>query len=268
MRRILLFTTIALLSAVIGHAQPHAYESKIDYQKTQQAAAAIDVPYPSDLVEDAVKDYLGKKGMKGSGQKGFTVYRGARLSDTASSLNDLYLKVERRDKTSSTIAVIPVMPSEDPAVRTDSSRPLPIDEARAFLNNLVPAIQAHDLEVHINDQQTSTKKSQKKYNNLQDDQADLEKKIRNTESDLDQNKKDQITASAAVQANLTGDQDALRKAQKQMNKLLDKQSGLEKKLRKYQADLAENKIDQTNQQADLMKQQQTLDTMKTRRVVQ
>jgi hypothetical protein len=260
--------TTALLSIVIGHAQPQAYESKIDYQKTQQAAAAIDLPYPSDLVEDAVRDYMGKKGMKGSGQKGFTVYRGARLTDTASSLNDLYLKVERRDKTSTTIAVIPAMPSEDPATRTANSTPIPLDDAKAFLNNLVPAIQAHDLEVHINDQQTSTKKSQKKFNNLQDDQADFEKKIRNTQSDLEQNKKDQITASAAVQANLTGDQEALKKAQKQMNKLLDKQSGLEKKLRKYQADLAENKIDQTAQQADLTKQQQTLDTMKTRRVVQ
>jgi DNA repair exonuclease SbcCD ATPase subunit len=260
--------TTALLAGLAGHSQPQAYESKIDYQKTPQAVAAIDLPYSTDLLEDAFKDYMGKKGMKGSGQKGFTLYRGARLSDTASSLNDLYVKIEKRGKTSSTIALMPALPSEDPSARTAASVPIPLDQAKAFLNNLVPAVQAYDLEVHINDQQTVAKKSQKKYSNLQDDQADLEKKIRNTQSDLEDNKKDQITASAAVQANLTGDQDALKKAQKQMNKALDKQSSLEKKLRKLQADLAQNKIDQTSQQSDLMKQQQTLDTMKTRRVVQ
>jgi DNA repair exonuclease SbcCD ATPase subunit len=268
MRRILLLMTTALLTGLAGRSQPQAYESKIDYQKTQLAAAAIDLPYSTDLVEDAVKDYMGKKGMKGSGQKGFTLYRGARLSDTATTLNDLYVRFDKRSKTSSTISLIPAMPSEDPSARTAASMPMPLDQAKAFLNNLVPAIQAHDLEVHINDQQTVAKKSQKKYSNLQDDQADLEKKIRNAQSDLEENKKDQIQASASVQANLTGDQDALKKAQKQMNKLLDKQSSLEKKLRKYQADLAQNKIDQSAQQSDLMKQQQTLDTMKTRRVVQ
>jgi hypothetical protein len=264
----LLLMTTALLAGLAGNSQPQAYESKIDYQKTQQAAAAIDLPYSTDLVEDAVKDYMGKKGMKGSGQKGFTVYRGARLSDTASTLNDLYVKIDKRSKTSSTISLVPAMPSEDPSARTVASMPMPLDQAKTFLNNLVPAIQAYDLEVHINDQQSAAKKSQKKYSNLQDEQADLEKKIRNAQADLEENKKDQIKASASVQANLTGDQDALKKAQKQMNKLLDKQSSLEKKLRKYQADLAQNNIDQSAQHSDLTKQKQTLDTMKTRRVAQ
>jgi hypothetical protein len=261
---LLLMTTFLFLQ--IAKAQPQAYETKTDYQKSNLAAAAIDLPYSTDVVESAVKDVMASKGWKGTGQKGFTVYRGARLTEGSAAANDVYVRIDRRgkDKNSSTITLFAVKPSEDPASRA-ADAVMPMDDAKTFLNNLVPSVEAHDLEVQIGVQEQVTKKSKKKYANLQDDQSDLEKKIRDAQSDLVQNKKDQVDQSALVQANISGDQDALKKAQKKMNKLLDEQASLEKKIRKYTTQLAENKNDQTGQQADVNKQQQALDTMKLRR---
>lgn len=269
MRKILLLTAVLLLSRLAGHAQPQAYESKTDYQKTQQAAAAIDLPYSTDLVEDAIKGYMAKKGNSGSGQKGFTVYRGGRLDSTDATMNDLYFKVDRRgrDKNSSTVTLLVAKPSEDPATRplTDSSSYLTMDKAKMFLNNLVPSIEAANLDMQIKGQEKTANKSQKKYNGLQNDQSGLEKKLRNAQADLDRNKQDQVQAAADLQANIYGDSDSKAKAQKKMNKLLDKQSDLEKKIRNLQTDLENNKNEQAAQQTEVQKQQQALDTMKVRR---
>lgn len=266
MRKLLLLLMVMLLSRLAVQAQPTAYQSKTEYQKTQQDAASIDLPYSEDLAEQAIKDYMGKKGLKGSSQKGFTLYHGIRLGDTASTMNDLLFKVDRRnrDKNASTVTMLVVMAGEDPAKRSPGA-PFPLEDAKVFLNGLIPAFVAADLEIQIQAQETILKKSQKKCNGLQDDQSDLEKKIRNAQSDLDQNKKDQTQATEDMQANIHGDNDAMKKAQKKENKLLDQQSSLEKKIRNWQAELAQNKTDQATAQTDLQNQQQSYDSMKAKR---
>jgi hypothetical protein len=266
MRKLLLLLTVILLSRLAIHAQPQAYQSKTEYQKTQQDAASIDLPYSEDLAEQTIKDYMGKKGIKGNSQKGFTLYHGIRLADSSSALNDLLFKTERRnkDKNASTVTILVVMPGEDPAKRAPGA-PFPLEDAKLFLNGLIPAFAASDLETQIQAQESVVKKAQKKYNGLQDDQSDLEKKIRNAQSDLDQNKKDQTQATADMQANIHGDNDAMKKAQKKENKLLDQQSSLEKKIRNWQSELAQNITDQAAAKTDLQNQQQSLDSMKAKR---
>ncbi len=172
---ILLLTT-SFLSFFIANAQPQPYETKTDYQKTQQAAAAMDLSYSTAIVEGAVKDYMASKGLQGSSQKGFTVYRNVRLGDTASALKDVYVKIEKRnrDKNVSTIILFAVNPSADPAGQSPDAG-MPLDPAKAFLNNLAPGIEAQGLEAQIGAQEELTKRSRKKYSNLQDDQSDLEK---------------------------------------------------------------------------------------------
>jgi peptidoglycan hydrolase CwlO-like protein len=68
-----------------------------------------------------------------------------------------------------------------------------------------------------------------------------------------------------MQANIHGDNDAMKKAQKKMNKLLDEQATLEKKIRNWQAALTQNKTDQAAGLSDLQTQQQSLESMKARR---
>jgi hypothetical protein len=266
MRKTLLLLTVSLLSRYAVHAQPQAYPSKTEYQKTQQDAVSIDLPYSTDLVEGAIRDQMAKKGLKGAGQKGYTLYHGLRLGDSASAINDLFFKIDRRnkDKNASTLTLLVVMPGEDPAKRAPGAL-FPVDGAKDYLNNLLPAFEAANLELQIHAQEAIIKKAQKKFNGLQDDHSDLEKKISNAQSDLDQNKKDQTQATADMQANIHGDNDAMKKAQKKENKLLDEQATLEKKIRNWQAALAQNNTDQASAKTDLQTQQQSLDSMKARR---
>jgi len=52
----LLFVTLM----IYGQAQ----EGAVEFQKTQHPAAVIELPYPSDIVNAALNDYLSKKGIE------------------------------------------------------------------------------------------------------------------------------------------------------------------------------------------------------------
>ena len=143
MTRTTLLTAILLMVRLTGYTQPQAYETKIDYQKIRQAAAAIDLPYPTDIVQDGIKDYLSGKGLKGSSSKGYNVYRGAKLADSSADLSDLYFKIDRRsgDRKASIVTLLVTKPSEDPATRAEGAAGS-LDGAKSFLNSLLPAVEA------------------------------------------------------------------------------------------------------------------------------
>jgi hypothetical protein len=82
------------------------------------------------------------------------------------------------------------------------------------------------------------------------------------QSDLDQNKADQVKAAADLQSSINANDDSKQKNQKRVSKLIDEQGSLEKKIRKTQAELDDNKTDQQRQQAAIAQQQQGLDAVK------
>jgi chromosome segregation ATPase len=179
---------------------------------------------------------------------------------------DLYFKVDKKkkEKDISVIYLFSTQPNADILAR-DSIDNGQTDKGKSFLNNLVPSIDAHNLEVQINAQQDILKKSQKKQNNLKNEQGDLEKKLRKIQDDLAQNKIDQAAQTQSMQNTVNQDADATKKANKKMSKLLDEQSSLEKKQRNTQQDLADNKKDQDVQQKEVEKQQEVLDALTAKR---
>ncbi|SRR5579871_149385 len=265
MKKYLFLLAILLVGKTASHAQA-AYDSKIDYQKTSINSAAIELAYSQDVSEDAIKDYMAKKGFKNSSSKGFIVFRGAKLDSSDSESRDLYFKIDKKkkEKDISVISLFSTKPNIDVLVK-DSTDNGQTDKAKIFLNNLVPYIDAHNLEVQIGSQQEVLKKAQKKQNSLANEQADLEKKLRKIQADLDQNKIDQATQTQAMQNNVNQDADATKKANKKMGKLLDDQSSLQKKQRNTQQDLDDNKKDQDIQQKEVAKQQQILDVLISKR---
>ena len=60
-------------------------------------------------------------------------------------------------------------------------------------------IAAYDLEQQIVAQEDAVKKANKKYNNLVDDAASLEKKRKNIEKDIDDNKKAQTNQQTEIE---------------------------------------------------------------------
>ncbi len=262
----LLIVLFVFKIATYAQAQPQAYDGKLDYQKTSQQVALIEVPYKADVVEDAIKDYMVKKGFKSSSSKGFDVYRGIKLDDADADASDLYLKIDKKkkDKDYSVITLLPTKANADILSRpaTDSSGQM--DKAKSFLNNLVPYIDAHNTDVMIMAQQDVMKKAQKKLNGYISDSSDLEKKIRNLNADQEQNKSDILKQTAEIQNTVSSNDDVKNKAQKKMNKLLDEQDNIRKKLRKAQSDLEGTKGDLTSQYKEIDKQQQVLDAIKAK----
>jgi hypothetical protein len=192
------FTPLAILLAatLMGKtslSQESASEGKIEYSKGDKIAAVIEMPYSADVVEDAIKDYMDKQGLKADHSKGFNVFHNAKPKIGDPEISDLHFKIEKKSHKEKDVAVVYLLigrPGENMAMRTGDDK-YKIDEAKEYLNRMAPSIEAYNLEIEIKTQEEVVKKAEKKKSDLEDDQKDLEKKIKNLQAKLDENKGDQ-----------------------------------------------------------------------------
>lgn len=181
-------------------AQPVATTGSIEYQKGYKSSAVIELPYSTEVVEKSIKENFLKKGIKEEKIKGFQAFKGARLTPTDGEVADLYFKVERKSRKEPNVSVVHMIvgrPNENVSLRTSADE-YRISEAKTFLNDMTPSVDAYNLEVDIATQEEVVKKAEKKFKNLEDDQADLEKKIKNLQEKLAQNKRDQEAQNAEM----------------------------------------------------------------------
>jgi hypothetical protein len=188
-----------LLAANLVFAQ--ATEGLVTYQKKQQSAAVITLPYSTDIVSTVMNDYLSKKGSTGSDIKGFKTYRNTQIMSSDSTNADLYFKIERtnrKEKDQSTVSLMVGVPNEDIANRNPGAQ-LGMDQAKNFLNNLVPVMEAYKLEMQIKDLNDLVIKEEKKSQNLKNDGQDLVKKKYEVEGKIESNKQNQEKQDAEVE---------------------------------------------------------------------
>src|SRR5689334_7612758 len=175
MKKILFLSPLLLaVSFLFGQAN----EGLVTYQKKQQPAAVISLPYSVELINMVMSDYLSKKGSKASDIKGFKTYRNTRLMDNDSTSADLYFKIDpanTKDKVQSTVYLMVGVPNEDVANRNPGAQ-FNMDQAKTFLNNLLPVMEAYKLEVQIRDQNDLVIREEKKYKSMVDDGLDLTKR--------------------------------------------------------------------------------------------
>jgi hypothetical protein len=185
-----LVTVISVSSPVFSQSG----ETKVEYHKSDKVAATIELPYSSEIVEDAIKEYMGKKGGKSDHVKSYDVYRNARLSETDAEIVDVHFKVDRkltRDRETSVIYLLIGRPGENVGARTTDDR-FKVNDAKELLNTMAPYIDAYNLDVQIKKQEEVVKKSEKRLLNLKDDQYDLEKRLKTLQEKINQNKNDQL----------------------------------------------------------------------------
>jgi hypothetical protein len=191
MKRISLLLIITLLHF---SAMSQSREGTVDYQKTRQHAAIIELPYSTEVLEGAFKDIFSKQGAKKSESKGFQVFRSARLEEGSSNpLYDLYFKIDRKSRKEKDISIVYLTvahPGENIAVRLADDR-YGQDDAKAFLNMVTPKVEAYNLELQINAQEEEIKKADKKYNSLVADSIDFQKKKLTLEEKIAANSKSQ-----------------------------------------------------------------------------
>ncbi len=154
-----------------------AYEGRIDYDKKKQQAIVIDYSYPPDAVQNAIVQKMGKMGYKAKEEKGlfnkdkgFLVFRNAYVTDISGDRMDFVINVERKSRKASDESVLYMIMIRNGENALMTMEPGNINKAKSFLNNMLPEVEAADLELRIKDQE-ETVASEKK---LSDNKAEQE----------------------------------------------------------------------------------------------
>ena len=187
MKLLILTSFVSLFVSIQTIAQTDPIEGTVEYQKGVKRAAVIELPFPPDVVEGALKQSLARNGVKEERLKGMQVFKNARLTPTDGEAADLYFKVDKKSRrydNNSVVYLIMGRPNENVALRTadDAYR---IQDAKAFLGSFQPQAQSYELEQNITKNDDNIKKSERKMNDLQDDRKRLEKKIQEQQQELD-----------------------------------------------------------------------------------
>lgn len=182
-----------------------ANEGKVEHSNGNKAAAVIELPYPEDEVTDMLSDAMAARGVKGDKSKGFVIYRNVRLNDNDADLSDLHFKVERKSRKEKDITNVYLLigkPSENVGLRsaTDYHK---IEEAKSFLNGMVPKMEAHHLEVQIREQEATVIKAEKKFQSLVEDSVSYVEKIRALEQKMNTNRTDRASQDVEVKKQRT-----------------------------------------------------------------
>jgi len=197
---LILFGTSFLLKA------QNAYEDKIEYNKEKQACLVMEYNFPPLAVENAVVSRMNKLGFKGKEEKGmfnkdkgFRVYKDALIGDISPSRYNYVINVDRKSRKESDAAVLYLVILKDDGNALSRLNTEELSKAKSFLTNLLPDIEAENLELQITAQEDVVVKAEKKLKSLQSDKDDMEKKIKKLQDDIQQNIKDQEKQTSEIE---------------------------------------------------------------------
>lgn len=184
-----------LLSCTLTFSQ--AYEANVQYDKKKQTGIAIDFPYSDEAVKNAIVKKLSDMGFKAKEEKGilnrdrgFLVYKNIYIVDITDERLDYMIKVDSKGRKGNDGAILYmiIMKGDKNAVTSTGSDIA--ENAKEFLADLLPEVEAADLELQIKDQQEVVAKAEKKLSDLKDDQASLEKRLQQNKTDQENTQKD------------------------------------------------------------------------------
>ena len=186
---------LGLLMTVISFGQ--SYEATIQYDKKKQQAIAIDFVYQPQAVENAIVQKLAKMGYKPKEEKGilnrdkgFLVFKNIFITDILSDRMDYLIKVERKSRKETDESIMYLVMLKDDKNALGMMDAADAGRAKSFLNNLLPEVEAADLELQIIAQQEVVAKAEKKLRDLKEEQTSLERKIADNKTNQDNTQKD------------------------------------------------------------------------------
>ena len=183
-----------------------ATEDKIEYNKEKQACIVMEYDFPPQAVENAIIAKMNKLGYKGKEEKGmfnkdkgFKVYKDAMVADISPSRYDYIINIDRKSRKESDAAVLYLIIMKDDANALSRLNTEELGSAKSFLYNLLPDIEAANLELQITAQEDVVAKAEKRLKTLQSDKDDMEKKIKKLQDDIKTNEKDQEKQNAEIE---------------------------------------------------------------------
>lgn len=183
-----------------------AFEDKIEYNKEKQACIVMEYDFPPQAVENAIVAKMNKLGYKGKEEKGmfnkdkgFKVYKDAMVADISPSRYDFIINIDRKSRKESDAAVLYFLIMKDNSNALSRLNTEELGNAKVFLTNLLPDIEAANLELQITAQEDVVVKAEKRLKNLQTDKDDMEKKIKKLQDDIKTNEKDQEKQNTEIE---------------------------------------------------------------------
>lgn len=190
-----LFSLLCLLMGLTGFAQ--AYEDKLTYDKKKQMALAINYSYGTEAVQNAVIEkfrVLGYKPKEEKGifnaDKGVLIFKNAYVMDISAERMDYIVKVERKSRKEAEETVLYFLLLKEDVNQLEKMDIGGIGKSKLFLTNLIPDIEAADLELKIKAQEDLLIKTEKRIKGLEDEQVSLEKKLKDNAKDQQDSKTD------------------------------------------------------------------------------
>jgi hypothetical protein len=197
MTRTVLLLALTYLS-LTTNAQ--AYEDKVQYDKKKQPAIAMEYSFSPEAVENAIVEKFRQLGYKPKEEKGifnsdrgFMVFKNAYISDISNDRMDYVIKVDRKSRKESDESVVYMIMLTDDQNRLEKMDRKDINRAKSFLNDLLPQVEAADLELQIKSQEELVSKTEKKLKTLQDEKAELERRQLENQKGQEQTVKDITT---------------------------------------------------------------------------
>ncbi len=182
MKSLYLFAFVIIASSNVFS---QATEGTVSFKKSKQSAAIIELPYSSDVINASLNDYLSKKGRsKDTDARGFTTFRNTQQLQGDSMNADLFFKVEGKDRQSSKVSLL-VTQDVSKATATTAVNNMTMEQAKVYLNELVPVIESYNLELLINEQNLAIIKAESKYKSIRSETDDLDKKRLSIEREIE-----------------------------------------------------------------------------------
>ena len=157
---------IAIFTATALHAQG-AHDANVRFAKTDRPGIIAEFPYSKGIVENALRARLEAAGIrKPKGEKGFDSYQGVSWADMAPGQVDVYTKVDGKDNQSTVVLLVSkgydnyVSASSDPALNA---------KLKAWLDALLPDIQAGQRLADVGAQEEIVRRAEKAYKDADDE---------------------------------------------------------------------------------------------------
>jgi gas vesicle protein len=199
-----ILTLILFAASFVIKAQ--AYEDKIEYNKEKQACIVMEYNFPPLAVENAVVAKMNKLGLKGKEEKGmfnkdkgFRVYKDAMIGDISPARYNYIVNVDRKSRKEADDAVLYLIIMKEDINALSRLNTEEVGKAKSFLYNLLPDIEAENLELQITAQEDVVVKAEKKLKTLKDDKDDMEKRLKKLQEDIKQNEKDQEKQTSEIE---------------------------------------------------------------------
>ena len=191
---------LLLISGINSQLQAQSFSSQVKYDKEMQPGLKLELPYSSSVAEGTILKKLDDIGYKpeSTGEllwkrntiNGFYVFKGVPLPALNGTRVDLFFDVQSRKKNNSIMSLL-VSKDGGGSFASADSDPAIFNAATVFLNGFVSETETFKYNIDVNKQAEAVKDAEKKLSNLKDSEVKLNKKIVDTQRDLEDNIKDQ-----------------------------------------------------------------------------